>query len=97
MQLEWHASYILNTKTTHLWTWERRVMQRPLTVWMVLRQYITEPQLGPQNISLWTCFHTACVHNTIFMKISQSQLHLHFKVALYSHGEDIKSHLPSNK
>lgn len=41
--------------------------------------------------------HCHFVHNAIFMKIPQSKLNLHFKVALYSYGEDIKSHLPSNK
>lgn len=37
------------------------------------------------------------VHAVTPLNISQSELHLHLKIALNNHGEDIKSHLPPDK
>lgn len=76
---------------------QQSVLERPLPVYVVHLQYITKPQIGPQNISLGLAFTLSTHTQHPSMKISQLSLHLHFKVALYSHGEDIKSHLPSNK
>lgn len=43
---------------------QQRIQEHPLPVYVVLLQYMTESQMGPQNISRWTCFRIATLHTT---------------------------------